>query len=451
MKLFLQPDVVITPDVAGPILSRRGVHVKHRLKVGEAIVLNFLSVTGDLKVTEAGCCECLGEEEGLRWVKRVLDRYWTYLGDGPARLLDFSWLEVLSRIEDDLPQTPHREAAPAAITWLVTLGCNRRCPYCYYPVTYHSMSCFDSPPDVTFPLPDVLRMVREMAQVGAADLYLTGGEPLLRKDLLTIIQAASDVRVRTHLVTKYPVNRQLAEKLAEAKLYSATVSLDDARPKQAATLSGTPGYLEEAKVAINSLLESGIWVEVNTVATSVNLYYLEPLIKLAVTLGVPKLTVSPYTVPHQRQAAAYLIPKTANLWDVVKRLKQRYGHQIILEIGSSAVSDTPIAEPRHERIVCEVGLRTLDVLPNGQVTRCHYLPSHTDLVFGSLQRQTLMEIWESTSLTAFYNPERSDFKDTTCAECSFFSVCNARGRCYFSSIMKTGRLYAPDVFCLKES
>ena len=45
-------------------------------------------------------------------------------------------------------------------------------------------------------------MVREMARIGAADLYLTGGEPFLRQDLPELVEEASAVRVRTHAVTK---------------------------------------------------------------------------------------------------------------------------------------------------------------------------------------------------------------------------------------------------------
>src|SRR5262249_40350978 len=157
------------------------------------------------------------------WVDRVVNRFRTYLGEGHPRELHVDWLAGVRA--ESIRRPARRQAAPSAVTWLVTLGCNRKCPYCFYDVPHHPVSSGDWPADATFPLGDALRMVAEMAEVGAADLYLTGGEPLLRKDITEVIAAASRRRVRVRIVTKYPVSQQLARELAAAGLYTATVSL----------------------------------------------------------------------------------------------------------------------------------------------------------------------------------------------------------------------------------
>ena len=68
--------------------------------------------------------------DGARYVERVTDRYWTYLGDGPSRSLDPEWLERITTSRPTFPILPNsnvkQEAAPASITWMVTLGCNRK-------------------------------------------------------------------------------------------------------------------------------------------------------------------------------------------------------------------------------------------------------------------------------------------------------------------------------------
>src|SRR5262249_14705813 len=150
-----------------------------------------------------------------------------------------------------------QEAAPDAVTWMVTLGCNRKCPYCFFDVFDFDGRIPGSPPDATFPLEDSVRMVQEMARIGAADLYLTGGEPLLRRDLTEVIQEATRVRVRTHIATKYSVSPELARRLADAGLSSVTVSLDDARPNMASALAGSPGYFDEALRTIRNLMQVG--------------------------------------------------------------------------------------------------------------------------------------------------------------------------------------------------
>jgi sulfatase maturation enzyme AslB (radical SAM superfamily) len=258
MPLFLQSDVELEIRDRSVLLKRNRVDVSHVLGAAEAIALSCLAATGDYESASAICSECL--PDGAGWLRRTTDRYWTYLGDGPCRPLDAEWVSNLRDIRPVFPILPmsqvKQEAAPASVTWMVTLGCNRKCPYCFFNVFNHPVSERSDPPDATFPFSDAVRMVREMAQIGAADLYLTGGEPFLRGDLLEEMAEASGVHVRTHAVTKYPMSKSFASRLAEAGISSITVSLDDPRQREAAALAGAPGYLQEATSTIEALLEA---------------------------------------------------------------------------------------------------------------------------------------------------------------------------------------------------
>lgn len=446
MATFLQPDVLIETAQGWPVLSREGVRVKHRLQVAEAVVLTFLGASGDPTHVAELCSQCLPNQDGMKWVAQVLDRYWSYLGDGQSRPADLGWLEALDPTDIPRFDSTHKQAAPSSIVWLVTLACNRRCPYCFYNVTHYAADQLESPADASFPLQDALRMIEEMAQIGASDLYLTGGEPLLRKDLPEIIAAATSFRVRTHLVTKYPITTKLAQRLAQAELTQVTFSLDDARAREAGILAGARGFLDEAKTSIAALLEAQIPLEVNAVATALNIDHLEGLVQQAITLKVPKLTVSSYTLPHMPKAAAVrLVPANTNLADRLSKLRQQYGGQIVLELGTSSAGLE--WQPCSEQVVCDVGLRELHVLPDGRVTRCRYLPGHEELIVGSLQTDTLLDIWEGKRLNDLSNPHPDMYGNTNCNGCSSFQACNTRGRCYYTALTRSNELYAPDNFC----
>ena len=207
MSLYLQPDVELTAEDGSLLLSRRGVPVAHVLGVGEAVALSWLGHTGSFDAALEACTESL--PGGATWLHRVVDRYWTYLGDGPPRPLELEWLQRVVRVRPKFPlilgSNVRQDAAPACVTWMVTLGCNRHCPYCFFDVFHFPAGVAASPPDATFPIEDASRMVREMARIGAADLYLTGGEPFLRQDLPELIEEATAVRVRTHAVTKLKI------------------------------------------------------------------------------------------------------------------------------------------------------------------------------------------------------------------------------------------------------
>lgn len=443
---FLRSDAELDLDPCGPSLGRARGGPKHALNVGEAVALSILAACGDADTARSYCSAVMGESTGPSWVDRVVDRFRTYLGECPPRELSVDWLALIRA--DSFRRPPRRQAAPSAITWLVTLGCNRKCPYCFYNVTHHPAISPDSPSDATFPLADVLRMVVEMAEVGASDLYLTGGEPLLRKDILEVIAAASRLKIRVRVVTKYPVNEQFARELAAAGLYAATISLDDARPHVAAALAGAPDYLQEAKVAIQAFLSVGIPLKVNAVVSRVNQDRLCELAETLVDWGVQELAFSPYVTPNfARPNVLALAPPGSSFLDEVEKVKAAYGNEIHIETGGSTLPEAGAERACGRHVDCDVGTDALDVLPDGHVTRCRYLPHQRELIVGDLTKQTIMDVWNGPALAGFASPGRAQYEPTECAGCGGFEACNSRGRCYFTALSGHGRLYAPDVFC----
>ncbi|MGH9160628.1 MAG: radical SAM protein [Vicinamibacteraceae bacterium] len=420
------------------------------INASEALALTFLGATGDAAAASALLSACVPARDGDVWVRRVIDRFWCYLGGGAPRTPDWSWLEQLDASRTLAALRARREPAPSAVIWVVTLGCNRRCPYCFYEVFGHAAGLSASPPDATFPLDDAIRMVREMSRIGASDLYLTGGEPLLRRDLPEIIAAAATHRVRTRVTTKYPVDAQLAKQLANAGLSHATFSLDDARERQSAALAGARGFLPEAQRAICALLEAGIELDVNAVLTARNVDGLDGLAELLIELGVPRLTLSPYSLPIAAKPAAHrLAAGRLDLPALVAALCQRYGGRIAIEAGSAAIAEG--GETCSATAVCDVGFRDLHVLPDGSVTRCRYLPGRDEMRVGSLREQSILEIWNGRPLALLNDPREERYGSSPCVGCTEFAGCNGRGRCYYTALSRSGAFFAPDDFCRKES
>jgi len=451
MALFLQEDVSLSIRDESVVLGREGVPVAHVLGIGEALALAWLASTGDYDYAAEACGECL--PNGEQWVERVVDRYWTYLGDGPARPLDSLWLERIVSSHPAFPILPmsnvKQEAAPASITWMVTLGCNRKCPYCFFTIFHHAADSVTGPPDATFPLTDAVRMVREMARIGTADLYLTGGEPFLRPDLPEIIEEAHRVRVRTHAVTKYLISPALATRLARAGITSVTVSIDDSRPREAAALAGAPGYLAEATQTVRTLADAGIAVDVNAVLTKINVDHLEMLASYVADLNVTRLKISPFSLPYPSRPPAERLMTDARVETHVARLQELFDGRLNIELGGEADPTSEVA--CGSSIVCEIGTRALDVLPDGSVSRCHYLPGVPVLKVGSLCTQSIVEVWNGSRLRALSQPGRDAYEGTACFSCGGHDACNARGRCYVSALQNTTRLHAPDDFCTREA
>jgi len=448
-SIYPADDVRLGSDASGIFLTREGVNVFHRLAIAEALAFALLGATGDPGQASQALSECIGESVAQGWVDRVLRRWGAYLTGSHVRELDPNLFRGIDLQSYQSRHGFNREAAPAAITWLVTLACNRRCPYCFYQVTPWQADAKSSPPDATFPREAAIRMVREMGELGSGDLYLTGGEPLLRKDLPDIVEAGSNAGVRVRMYTKFLVDPGLAHKLREAGTYEITVSLDDARPKQAGALAGSSGYLGEAKATICNLLGAGLRVSANAVATRLNISHLDELVGELQDMGVPRVVISPFSLPYPvRPSASRLLPESQPLRPLVEELNRKFTNKIAVEVGSAETPEEGTS--CGERMVCEVGLRTLDVLPDGRVTRCRYMWYEPNLIVGDLKEESLLEIWSGSRLQARYAPSEKLYEDTACNGCRSFAGCHERGRCFLTAKMKSSRIFGPDSYCKAE-
>jgi radical SAM protein with 4Fe4S-binding SPASM domain len=223
------------------------------------------------------------------------------------------------------------------------------------------------------------------------------------------------------------------------------VSLDDARAAKASALAGAPGYLDEAVRTIRNLLDAGVPLEVNAVITKINYEHLGELSSLLASLGVAKLTLSPFHDPYPYRAAASRLSNPQ--FDAAALLASAACDGIEVAMGSGA---SPGEGEYCGSQVCEIGASSLDVMPDGSVSRCHYLVGDTRMFVGSLADQSILEVWNHGRLAALSNPPRDGYEGSACVSCEGHDGCNSRGRCYLSALQQQGRMYAPDAFCMRQ-
>jgi molybdenum cofactor biosynthesis enzyme MoaA len=148
------------------------------------------------------------------------------------------------------------------IALAITHICNYSCSYCN-PL---GESFGTSPNEI--PLQEWLKIIESAYEVGFRTFRITGGEPLLRKDikeLLRFIDKFNDVKI--NLCTNGELLLQFCKFLASLKnLNGIRISLDTINP-----FSGFPKYLTKSKLkAIKYLKRRGIYLRINTVVTKKN-------------------------------------------------------------------------------------------------------------------------------------------------------------------------------------
>src|SRR4249919_992546 len=118
----------------------------------------------------------------------------------------------------------------------VTDRCNFRCTYCM-PKEIFGRDYEFLPKDQVLSFEEIERVARTFVALGAEKLRITGGEPLVRRDLPDLIAMLAALRrpdggpIDLTLTTNGSALRALAEPLVAAGLQRVTVSLDSLDPE----------------------------------------------------------------------------------------------------------------------------------------------------------------------------------------------------------------------------
>jgi cyclic pyranopterin phosphate synthase len=136
----------------------------------------------------------------------------------------------------------------------VTDRCNLRCTYCMPEAGLPWIPNAD-----TLSFEEIERIVRAAASVGVRSIRLTGGEPLVRRDLphlvarIAAIPGIEDIALSTNGI----LLAELARPLAAAGLCRVNVSLDTLRPERFERIARRPG-LERVLAGIDAALAAGL-------------------------------------------------------------------------------------------------------------------------------------------------------------------------------------------------
>ncbi|KAI9202639.1 uncharacterized protein BJ171DRAFT_512795 [Polychytrium aggregatum] len=159
----------------------------------------------------------------------------------------------------------------------LTEKCNLRCVYC---MPEEGVSLTPKPELLT--TPEILRLARLFVDEGVTKIRLTGGEPTVRKDLMSVVDGLNRMRpfgLSTISMTTngLALHRKLPE-LKERGLDQINISLDTLDPFQFELLTRRRGF-ENVLKSIDEAVRLGFEVKINAVIIrGMNDHQLEPLV-----------------------------------------------------------------------------------------------------------------------------------------------------------------------------
>ena len=197
--------------------------------------------------------------------------------------------------------------------------CNFRCPYCMPEGATPANDALDRKARLDFD--EIETAVRAFARLGVSKLRLTGGEPLLRRDLPTLVARLARVPgiEDIALTTNGSLLAGQARALREAGLHRLTISLDALEPALFRRLSGGRGELGDVLAGIAAAEAAGFGsLKVNCV----------------VQRGVNESQVLPLAghfrgTPHVLRFIEYMDVGTCNGWQPAAVVPSRELHALI--------------------------------------------------------------------------------------------------------------------------
>ena len=126
---------------------------------------------------------------------------------------------------------------PRNIIFEVTHRCNLRCRHC---------CVVPEPGKKELSTQEVRSVFDQLVEAGCLHVTLTGGEPLMRKDILTLMDYARRIGLFVHLFTNATlVTPQIADTLKEFRLVSLELSLNSLKRNDLTGLRRLRGPMRE--------------------------------------------------------------------------------------------------------------------------------------------------------------------------------------------------------------
>jgi radical SAM protein with 4Fe4S-binding SPASM domain len=293
----------------------------------------------------------------------------------------------------------------------LTFRCNLRCAHCYCNLPAKDSDAIGK----ELKTDEILHFFDQIAEAGCLWLLITGGEPLLRKDLLEIYTYAKKKGFIITLFTNGTLmTPEIADALAEWPPYLAEITLYGATKETYESITRIPGSFERCKKGIELLMKREIPLGLKTMAMTLNHNEIFQIKEYAEQLGV-KFRFDPVLnarLDGSKEPCHFrLSPEEVVKLDLMdeKRVKewQRFCEKFI---GP---------HPSDNLFHCGAGIATFHMDPYGQMSTCEMTRFRSyDLRSGSF-----LEGWnEALAKFISLKPEG----EYPCGRCELIALC---GQC----------------------
>ncbi|PID73189.1 MAG: heme b synthase [Desulfobacterales bacterium] len=334
------------------------------------------------------------------------------------------------------------------VAWEITRNCNLNCVHCRAAATR-------GPYEGELDTAGCKALLDEIRLLGQPIVILTGGEPLLRRDIFEVAQYGTDLGLRMTMAPNGTlVTAEAAQNMKKAGIQRISISIDGPGRDFHDAFRGVDGAYDGALQGIANAKKAGVDFQINTTITKSNLAHMPAIQKLAEELGavahhifllVPTgrgkeiadqaIEAGQYEEAlnwfyDQREKTSLQLKATCapHYYRILRQRAREEGKTVSFEThGLDAVTRG-----------CLGGTGFCFVSHVGQVQPCGFL----ELDCGNIHQTPFSEIWKQSRI--FHDLRNYSELKGKCGDCGYKGVC---GGCRARAFEATGDYLKEEPLC----
>jgi AdoMet-dependent heme synthase len=347
------------------------------------------------------------------------------------------------------PGHPGNNGQPRLVAWEVTRSCNLNCVHC-------RASSEKGPYPGELNTVKALEILDQIAVTGKPIVILTGGEPLLRKDIFDLARHGSQLGLRMVMATNGTLlTPQITKEIKDSGIKRISISIDGSDSLRHDKFRQVPGAFDAAIQGIFFLKDADIEFQINTTVTRHNRDEIDKILDMAVELGA---------VAHH----IFLLVPTGRAKEMVNQEIEAGEYEELLHWFYDMRGKTPLhlkatCAPHYYRILrqkahekgekvdfehygldattrgCLGGTSFCFISHEGIVQPCGYL----ELNCGDLRENTFEKVWRDSEV--FKNLRDFSGYKGKCGICEYRKSC---GGCRARAFEATGDYMEQEPLCI---
>jgi len=305
--------------------------------------------------------------------------------------------------------------------WECTLKCNFNCLHC-------GSNCgAENSNDLPYQLIIIeLAKIKNLLGNRLPHVVITGGEPLIRKDIEIFGSEISRLGYKWGLVTNgFLLDNERLTDLTKSGLTALTISLDGLKENHNWLRNNALSFDRTVNAISLASKYKNITFDIATCITLKNIGELDKIYDLLIGLKVKNwrlFTIDPIGRASEHKELNINATGLIRTFEFIRNLKRQ--KEININYGCDGFLGNYEGVVRDEFFFCRAGINIASILHDGSICACPNI--NRKLIQGNILQDSLIDIW-NTKYQPFRN--RDWTKTNHCAECENYKYCLGNGLC----------------------